>query len=110
MHPDDALVFLFEILVPTTRRKDGKPIRTRQHRVWDAKVRAIAGGLTILQPVKGQWLATDAQLHQERMIPVRIACTYKQVGEIAAMTASFYDQLAVMFYRVADCVEIRRFG
>jgi len=45
---------LWEVLVPTVRRVGGRPYRTRFHRVWDAKVRALTGGLTILTPVKGQ--------------------------------------------------------
>lgn len=44
---------MWEILVPT-KSNEGKPFRTRYHRVWDAKVREISGGLTILPVVKGQ--------------------------------------------------------
>ena len=43
---------LWLILVPTIRN-DGRPIRTRFHRVWDGKVRDISGGLTITPPVSG---------------------------------------------------------
>ena len=74
--------YLWEILVPTVRRKDGKPIRTRYHRVWDGKVRAIAGGLTILQPAKGQWVSPSGELFSERMIPVRVACSEEQIDKI----------------------------
>lgn len=84
-------IFLWEILVPTVRRQDGKPIRTRFHRVWDAKVRFIAGGLTILSPVKGQWISPDNELFSERMIPVRIACSREHIALIADFTASYYD-------------------
>lgn len=101
---------LWEILVPTERRKDGKPIRTRFHRVWDQKVRELAGGLTVLQPARGQWVSGSGELYRERMIPVRIMCTEEQIEEVADMTASYYDQLAVMFYRVSDNVRIKHYG
>lgn len=96
-------VALWEVLVPTVRN-DGRPIRTRFHRVWDARVRDIAGGLTVVPPVRGQWVSPDGELFAERMIPVRIACTEAQAHRIAEMTLEYYDQLAVLMYRVSDLV------
>lgn len=61
---------LWEILVPTVRN-DGKPYRLRYHKVWDDKVRAISGGLTVMPVAKGQWVYKE-ELFTERMIPVRI--------------------------------------
>lgn len=103
------MVELWEILVPTVRRVGGKPYHLRYHKVWDAKVRQVANGLTILTPAKGQWMSREGELHAERMIPVRIACTEKQIEAIARMTIEYYDQLAVMYYRVADkvCIQHR---
>lgn len=97
---------LYEILVPC-QTNEGRPIRTRQHRVWDAKVREITGGLTVLAPGKGQWVAPDGKLFAERMIPVRIAATWEQMEEIADLTAKFYNQEAVMFYLISDDVHIK---
>ena len=99
---------LWEILVPCVRN-NGNPIRTRCHRVWDAKVREITGGLTILPPTKGQWVAPNGELFAERMIPVRIVANESEIDEIADMTAAFYEQLAVMFYRVSDDVRIKHY-
>ena len=98
---------LWEILVPTIM--DGKPIRVRYHRVWDSKVRAIAGGLTILMPAKGHWMSPAGELFVERMIPVRIACNESEIEAIAEMTAKYYKQEAVMFYLVSSRVFIRRY-
>jgi hypothetical protein len=95
---------LWEILVPTVI--DDKPVRTRYHRVWDEKIRAIAGGLTVLKPAKGQWVHKGA-VFEERMIPVRIACTESQINEIIDVTIKYYRQLAVMAYRISDKVVIR---
>ena len=78
---------LYEILVPTLIDRDEvggtntTAIRTRYHRVWDERVRKISNGLTILRPAKGQW-EYKGRLYEERMIPVRIACTAEQMEEI----------------------------
>lgn len=97
---------LWEILVPTVRN-DGRPIRTRFHRVWDAKVREITGGLTILTPVKGQWVSNDGELFSERMIPVRIACSREEIESIIDMTLSYYSQKAVLAYCISERVVLR---
>ena len=101
---------LWEILVPTVRNPDetGKisPYRTRYHRVWDAKVKAISGGLTVLPPVKGTWVSAGDGTFEERMIPVRIMCTREEIMEIAQMTKGYYNQLAVMVYKISEEVYI----
>lgn len=93
---------LWEILVPTVRN-DGRPFHTRYHRVWDKKVETISasGGVTILTPGKGTWVHEGKSL-RERMIPVRIMCTREQIEQIIDFTLEYYDQLAVMAYRVSD--------
>lgn len=49
---------LYEILVPC-QWNDGTPIRTKHHKAWDEKARAVSGGLTVYSPVKGQWVNGD---------------------------------------------------
>lgn len=84
-------------------RNDGRPIRTRFHKVWDKKVRAITGGLTILTPAKGQWLSAETgTLYIERMIPVRIACTRDEIITIAGFSKKYYEQDKILVYRIAD--------
>ena len=92
---------MWEILVPTVRN-DGRPIRTRFHRVWDEKVKAVSGGLTIIKPVNGVWVSDEGGEFKERMIPVRIMCSKDEIFEIAKMTKKYYDQLAVMIYKVSE--------
>jgi hypothetical protein len=93
---------LFEIYVPT-QKNCGKPIRTRQHREWDSRVRRITGGLTIYKPVVGQWIDRPADvLYKERMIPVRIVATDDEMKKIAFMTKAFYEQLAVLYYKLSN--------
>lgn len=100
-------------MVPT-KGNDDVPFRTRHHREWDRQVREIAGGLTIMKPAVGQWVDIEAEmgqkeLHIERVIPVRIACTEQQIKKIMARTASHYKQLAVMAYKISDRVLIERY-
>ena len=96
---------MWEILVPT-KKNDGTPIRTRFHRVWDTKVRTISGGLTIMPVAKGQWLFKE-RLYEERMIPVRIIATREEIEAIIDYTMKYYDQEAVLAYKVAEDVILR---
>lgn len=88
---------LYEILVPTIYGDTKKPIRTRHHKNWDKYVRAIAGGLTILTPAKGEWVF-EHSVYTERVIPVRIMCDEKEMGEIVKFSLSHYRQIAIMYY------------
>ena len=97
---------LWEILVPTM--KDEKPVRTKYHKVWDEKVRAISNGLTVLKPAKGQWVSPSGQLFAERMIPVRIACSESDIDKIMKMTIEYYNQEEVLAYRISDCVKFMK--
>ena len=95
---------MWEIFVPTVRN-DGRPFRTRYHKVWDEKVRAISGGLTILKPAVGQWVSPDGELFKERMIPVRIMCTREEIDKIIDITMNYYEQLAVLAYCISsECI------
>ena len=99
-------VALWEVLVPTIMNK--KHVRTRHHKQWDKFVRSISGGLTVLKPAKGQWLEpTSKELYEERTIPVRIACTRKQIDKIIDFTIKHYNQLAVMAYKLSNEVIIK---
>lgn len=97
---------LWKILVPVTH--DGKKIKKKHHRKWDAKVSDIAGGLTLLKPKKGRW-KHGGKLFCEKMIRVEIAATASQIIAIARMTAKHYDQKAVMYYLKSDFVSIMEF-
>lgn len=96
---------LFEILIPTIRN-DGRFFRKRYHKVWDKKVRQISGGLTIPTPAKGQWISKCGTIYEERVIPVRLVCTKEEMNMIADFSAKYYEQLAIMFYKVSDDVSI----
>jgi len=93
---------LFEILVPA--EVDGKEIPVEFHHAWDEKVRKIAGGLSILKSMKGQWVNKEGNLFAEKTIPVRVACGMLEIYNIAKMTQEYYNQEAIMVYRVSDMV------
>lgn len=88
---------LFEILVPT-KFNSGRPVRTKHHKEWDKFVHKLAGGLTLLKPVHGQWIADDGSCYEDRVIPVRIACTDRQIAKIAKFSLKHYKQKAVLYY------------
>jgi len=92
---------VWEILVPTIRRNGGKPYNLRYHRGWDQKVRDISGGLTVMPVVKGQW-NHDGGVMAERMIPVRILADDKTMQAVVVMTLRYYDQLAVLAYKISE--------
>lgn len=98
---------LWEILVPTINRLTGKPFHLRFHKVWDAKVRAISGGLTIVPPVKGEWVSPDGKLFRDRMIPVRVLATRKEIDHIVDITLEYYKELAVLCYKISDEVILK---
>jgi hypothetical protein len=93
---------VWEIYVPTISN-DGKPFRLRHHRVWDSRVHRITGGLTILTPCKGFWVdKEDEKLHNERMIPVRIVCSEKDIIRIMEITKEHYKQIDVLAYKISE--------
>lgn len=92
---------LWEVLVPTVSNY-GRPFTVRHHRQWDAMVKQIAGGMTLVQPVRDSWVDPETSTeYTERVIPVRVMCTREQIVEICKETARFYDQLAVLATLVA---------
>lgn len=98
---------MWQILIPTTT-PEGKPIRTRFHRVWDEKVRTLTGGLTILRPSKGIWTNPSVgDIYCERMIPVLIKCDSDTIDQIIDISLKYYRQQAIMAYKVSDDVIVR---
>lgn len=103
---------LYCLLVPSTRPNPpgkNKLFTLKYHRLWDSKVRAIAGGLTILTPAKGSWLSPEGDLYLDRVIPVQIMCTEEQIQEIVDFTAKHYFQIAIFYYVVSSDVRIKHF-
>lgn len=94
---------LFEILVPTKFEDTGKPVSLKHHKQWDKYVLKISHGATILKPAKGYWIHEGVQ-YEDRVIPVRIACTHLEMKKIMRFTLEHYRQLAVMAYVISEKV------
>lgn len=94
---------MWEINVPASTGDDR--FSFEHHQEWDKKVRTISGGLTVYKGAKGQWLHPETnELYQDRMIPVRIACTHPEIREIMRITLEHYEQEAVLAYLVSEQV------
>jgi len=92
---------LWEILVPYKMGR--KNVQVPYHQEWDAKVMALAGGMTLMRVARGNWVSpSTGHTHRELMIPVRIACSERQIQEIMAMTMEHYAQEAVFAYLVSE--------
>lgn len=98
---------LWEILVPRYSNS-GKEYAIEYHHKWDAKVREIAGGITIFRTAKGHWVNPQGKLFIEEMIPVRIHCTESDLDKIIDHTLTYYDQEAVFAYEISSRVKIKR--
>lgn len=95
---------LYEVLVPTIM--NGVPVKTKYHKLWDQKIIALVGGISILHPLLGKWKSSTESVVNERMILCRIACKPAQVHEIIEITKKHYNQEAVMMYKISDEVII----
>jgi hypothetical protein len=98
-------IYLWEIKVPCYYN-NGKPVRTKHHQEWDKVVKKIAGGLTIYKPAWGKWVDSKTNIgYDERMIPVQIACTEKQMDQIGQFTLDHYKQIEIMAHVVSEKVK-----
>ena len=96
---------LWEILIPAHSNK-GKNFSLEHHKKWDQKARSISGGLTILKAGKGEWISPEGKKFYDKMIPIRVYCTEKEIDEIIAFTIKHYSQKAVMAYQISKNVKI----
>lgn len=99
---------LYEILIPV-KSNSGKRFTRAHNEKWDKTVTAIAGGLTKMPVVQGQWL-DGGVLYSEPMTPVRIVSTAAKISKIADFTARHYRQLAVMTYKLSSAVTIKSYA
>lgn len=97
---------LWEILVPASNNKE-KKFSYEHHKEWDAFVKKITGGVTIMKTAKGQWLSPTGKLYIDRMIPCRIVCNQEQMNEIINFTIDHYEQEAVLAYKISNNVILR---
>jgi hypothetical protein len=92
---------VWEIIVPATSN-EGSDFLLEHHQKWDAYVRSIAGGVTIMKSSTGYWLNQTGKLYVEKIIPCRIICTYDQIMDIVRFTAKHYHQEAITCFQMAE--------
>jgi len=97
---------LWEILVPASNNKDLK-FTFEHHKEWDAFVKKISGGVTIMKTAKGQWVSPDGKLYIDKVIPCRIICSEEEINKIVDFTLDHYKQEAVLAYRISKRVVLR---
>lgn len=97
---------IWEILVPASNDRDLKFTHSH-HKAWDAYVKNVTGGVTIMKTAKGEWVSPSGKTHTDRMIPCRIVCTEEQVSDIIDFTIAHYSQEAVLAYRISTNVILR---
>ncbi|NJO59878.1 MAG: hypothetical protein HC836_16835 [Richelia sp. RM2_1_2] len=91
---------LWEILIPKTSN-DGTVISPCVRHSWDEEIRKISGGLTVLSPVEGHWIAESGALFKEEMVPVRVLATPKEMEKIIDLTFVHYKQESVLAYELS---------
>jgi hypothetical protein len=96
----------WEILVPASNNKDLN-FTYEHHKEWDAFVKHLTGGVTIMKTAKGEWVSPDGKLYIDRMIPCRIACTRYEILRIIDFTITHYNQEAVLAYKISDDVILK---
>ena len=103
--------YLWEILVPTEFREEpGRYYKRKYHKIFDAYVLKICGGITIYPVTKGEWSSEDEDaVYSERMIPCRIFATEEEIRYICDFAAKHYNQLAIFAYVVSNKVIIRHY-
>ena len=97
---------LWEILVPASNNKD-KEFTYEHHKAWDAFVKSVAHGVTIMKTAKGQWVSPTGQLYVDRMIPCRVLCNETQMHMIIDFTIKHYEQEAVLAYKISEKVKLK---
>lgn len=98
-------VKMWEILVPASNKT--QEFTYDHHKAWDEFVIHVSGGITIMKTVKGEWVSPDNVRFKDRMIPVRVKCTRKQMQRIIKFTINHYQQEAVLAYKLSDEVILR---
>ena len=96
---------LWEILIPAHDNK-GKDFSIEHHQEWDKVAKKLSGGLTILKTGKGIWISPEGRTFHDKMTPIRVYCTEKQIDELIKFTIKHYKQKAVMAYEISNKVKI----
>ena len=90
---------LWEILIPAIGEESSK--------AWYSFVRQFSDGITILKDARGEWVSPNGITFEDYMIPIRIICTKDEIDLIVDFTVNFFDQEAVLAYKLSDDIILR---
>jgi hypothetical protein len=92
---------MWEILVPASGNNK-QEFTYEHHKAWDAYVKNLTGGVTIMKTAKGQWVSQEGELYIDRMIPCRIFCSDDEILQIVRFTMTHYNQKAIAIAKLSD--------
>lgn len=81
---------LYEILIPVANN-DGKEFPEKYRQAFIDFIGILVGGVTVYPVVDGQWYEGENR-YAEKMIPVRINCTDKEIDAIAWEAKKTFEQ------------------
>jgi hypothetical protein len=93
---------LWNILIPCADNSGRKfPLFVR--RMWNEQVRRMTDGMSIMQAITGEWRNPEnGRIVREKMIPVSLLMTQREIAELAQFTRTLFKQNCVMYYRVSS--------
>lgn len=102
------LLDLWEILVPVASN-EGAPFSEDHHEAFRRIVRGLPGnnGTTTRPAGDGDWQDNDTgKIYEEKVIPIRFRACRADAERIAEHACKFYEQIAVMAYKIAAAPDI----
>lgn len=87
---------LWEMLIPENY------LKTKQFTLWQELVHDISGGITILSTAKGTWISPKGDLLKDAMVPIRFIATEVEAQTIAELSLVYFEQQAIMYYKISD--------
>lgn len=87
----------FDVILKTCENNfdRGWIFTTKHHRIFYKFILNLSKGYSVLNELEGVWQNEKGTIYQEKMIPVRIACTDEQIKEIAEFAKAHYEQEAI---------------
>lgn len=95
--PNSNTYTAFDVILKTCENNfdRGWLFTAKHHRIFYKFILNLSKGYSVLSELEGVWQNEKGTIYQEKMIPVRIACTDEQIKEIAEFAKTHYEQEAI---------------
>jgi len=103
--PDEMWEFLLPMINVARHR-----ITFTEYLEWGNEVKKITTGLVLLPFENASWCDSDGVLFKDGMVPVRVTCNKEHVQDIIELTLTYYQQPAIMAYKISDTCVVRNSG